>query len=226
MGLTPEENNSNGKLAAWIGLIGFIILTLIALYRLYIQFHSLYKLYYKKASQPLLVRETAVISSGTKLRLLFHVLMLLSFALELPQYFAWVTNPNIKINIHTNKNKTLLLMMGGDKNMPSKRMNLFHPDKDYWVSLYPCHMCTFVTFFSAFTIVINEWHNVANPVESVGDERVRQIRERCFWKFLMISVNVIVFLGMLVTIVLLEEDIQEGSKFQENTFYKIVSTDK
>ena len=107
MGLTPEENNSNGKLAAWIGLIGFIILTLIALYRLYIQFHSLYKLYYKKASQPLLVRETAVISSGTKLRLLFHGLMLLSFALELPQYFAWVTNPNIKINIHTNKNKTL-----------------------------------------------------------------------------------------------------------------------
>ena len=77
-----------------------------------------------------MIRETAVISSGTKLRLLFHVLMLLSFALELPQYFAWVTNPNIKINIHTNKNKTLLLMMGGDKNMPSKRLNLFHPDND------------------------------------------------------------------------------------------------
>ena len=87
-------------------------------------------------------------------------------------------------------------------------------------------MVQFFTFFFAFTIVINDWHNVANPVESVGDERVRQIRERCFWKFLMISVNVIVFLGMLVTIVLLEEDIQEGSKFQENTFYKIVSTDK
>ena len=37
----------------------------------------------------------------------------------------------------------------------------------------------------------------------------------------MISVNVVVIVGMLVTIVLLEEDIEEGSKFQENTFYKV-----
>ena len=37
----------------------------------------------------------------------------------------------------------------------------------------------------------------------------------------MVLVNVIVFVGMLVTIVTLVENIQEGSKFQENTFYKI-----
>ena len=222
MGVTPQQEIvPDGKVAAWIGLIGFNILTIVAAYRLYIQCSSLYKLYYKKSSRPLLVRTNAVIPSGTKLRVLFHVLMLLSFGLELPQYFAWATLSKIKIDVQTNKTLTTLANNQHPLDRQSKKMNLFHPNKDYWIELYPFHMFTFVTFFTAFTIVINEWHNVAKPVESSGDERIRQIRERCFWKFLMISVNVVVIVGMLVTIVLLEEDIEEGSKFQENTFYKV-----
>ena len=49
------------------------------------------------------LRPKDVVSSGTRLRLLFHVLMVLSFGLELPQYFAWVTTPAVDIHVHTNK---------------------------------------------------------------------------------------------------------------------------
>ena len=213
-----------------------------AIYRLYVQGMSLYKLYYKRSEQPLL-RPKDVVSSGTRLRLLFHVLMVLSFGLELPQYFAWVTTSDVDIHIHTNKThlesshlrastRDSGSTFGHNMNYEtsekhpqdaskSRNMRLFKPTKDYWIDLYPFHMFTFVTFFTAFTIVINEWHNVAKPVDSSGDDRIRQLRERCFWKFLMVLVNVIVFVGMLVTIVTLVENIQEGSKFQENTFYKI-----
>ena len=212
-----------------------------AIYRLYVQGMSLYKLYYKRSEQPLL-RPKDVVSSGTRLRLLFHVLMVLSFGLELPQYFAWVTTSDVDIHIHTNKTHLESYLRASTRDSgntlgdsvdyeapekhpydapKSRNMRLFKPTKDYWIDLYPFHMFTFVTFFTAFTIVINEWHNVAKPVDSSGDDRIRQLRERCFWKFLMVLVNVIVFVGMLVTIVTLVENIQEGSKFQENTFYKI-----
>ena len=76
-------------------------------------------------------------------------------------------------------------------------------------------MFTFVTFFTAFTIVI--MYGTRRNVDSSGDDRSGNW-ERCFLKFLMVLVNVIVFVGMLVTIVTLVENIQEGSKFQENTF--------
>ena len=41
-------------------------------------------------------------------------------------------------------------------------------------------MFTFVTFFTAFTIVINEWHNVAKPVDSSGDDRITPIAGALF----------------------------------------------
>ena len=65
--------------------------------------------------QPLYVQR--MLYPQVRLRLLFHVLMVLSFGLELPQYFAWVTT-DVDIHIHTKKTPRVTRVDAGQRKYP------------------------------------------------------------------------------------------------------------
>ena len=164
----------DGHRAAVIRFIGFIVMSLIAAYRLFVQVVSWGRLRWRGEYSAQLLRYE---STGYAVlpRLLFHAFMFVSFVLEIPQYAAW-----------------LFFQNDG-------------PHKDYWVSLYPCHMIAFVAFFLAFTIVINEWHNVAQPVDPTAVRsnsfESPQVRSRRRYQYSMIMINASVIIAAIILLV-------------------------
>jgi hypothetical protein len=161
--------DDEGFAAALIGLCGFSTMSILASHRLYVQVRSWYRLKWSGRLESYLIGYGNA-GYAVQVRLIFHLLMAISFLLELPQYFAWIFHRN-----------------GG-------------PKKDYWIALYPCHMIAYVTFFSAFTIVINEWRNVAEPIDLGRVDREQQVRSRRVYQCSMIAINV--FVGTTAIILL------------------------